>query len=124
MNRAANARARDSGARVGYLLKRKYGITRDDYERIRTQQGGVCACCQNPPKPGARLYVDHDHVTGQVRGLLCHLCNVGIGHLGDSAAGVRMAVAYLERARLSTAPVVRINLLGGTSPWLTSDARA
>lgn len=60
---------------------------------------------------------DHDHDTGVIRGLLCHNCNRALGFLGDSIEGVRLALAYLERANAIAAPVpsMRINLLQGVA---------
>jgi hypothetical protein len=65
------------------------------------------------------LFVDHDHATGALRGILCNLCNSGIGALGDSVEGLREALRYLENALQNTAGLVvpkkkrllRINLL-------------
>lgn len=102
----------------GYQLKR-YGIGVDDYQLMLTTQGGCCACCgaSTGNSRGKRMYVDHDHVTGAIRGLICTKCNAGIGLLGDTLDGVRRAVAYLERAQqqppMRAAPVMRINLLPG-----------
>lgn len=56
----------------------------------------LCECCGRPPGL-KRLSLDHDHKTGLFRGWLCLLCNTAIGKLDDSAAGVRRALAYLER---------------------------
>lgn len=58
-------------------LLRKYGLTAQQYDKLLTLQGGVCALCGKPPKAGGRkLAVDHDHKTKRVRGLLCVLpCN-------------------------------------------------
>jgi hypothetical protein len=53
---------------------KKYGLTREQYEAILAFQGGKCAICLNEPKT-RRLAVDHDHTTGQIRGLLCMNCN-------------------------------------------------
>ena len=81
----------------GYTLK-KYGLSREDYTQRLSTQGGACACCgalRN--EDGRRFYVDHCHVTGRVRGLLCYRCNTGIGSLGDNAEGVRRALDYLEK---------------------------
>ena len=64
-------------------LKRKFGITPEDYERRLAQQGGGCAVCGRAPKPGKSLHVDHDHETGYVRGLLCFKCNAALGQLDD-----------------------------------------
>lgn len=94
----------DPAARSRYL-KRKYGITLADYEAILIKQGGVCAVCQEPGEPrngGARarastpLYVDHSHVDGLVRGLLCHKCNVAIGLLKDDPSRIDRASRYVR----------------------------
>jgi hypothetical protein len=79
-------------------LRRYYGITLDQYRELERAQAGGCAICGARPK-GQALAVDHDHVTGAIRGLLCRSCNSGIGHLGDDPARVRAALAYLERQR-------------------------
>ncbi len=56
-------------------LQAKYGIGLKQYHRMFKAQGGKCAVCQRPPKPGKNLHVDHDHATGEVRGLLDYYCN-------------------------------------------------
>lgn len=78
---------------------KKYDMTPEQYRAMYEAQGGKCACCgtDEPGPRGKRLHVDHDHTTGKVRGLVCHHCNLGIGHLGDSLEGVERAVAYLRR---------------------------
>ncbi len=58
-------------------LIKKYGITIDRYNEVFDKQNGVCAICKKPTKK--KLFVDHDHQTGKVRGLLCSGCNMGIG---------------------------------------------
>ena len=58
----------------------------------------VCECCGGPPNGKGSLHADHDHATGIFRGWLCGKCNVGIGMLRDTLAGVVAAVKYLERA--------------------------
>jgi hypothetical protein len=84
-------------------LKRNYGITLDEFNRMLTEQGGGCAICgarEGKGKGnGVRLHVDHDHVTGKARGLLCGTCNRGIGQLGDDLERVLAAVRYLQRGR-------------------------
>ncbi len=80
---------------------RRYGLTIDSYEALLQAQGRACAICgdTNPKNYRGRnesFCVDHDHVTGKVRGLLCNLCNNGIGALGDDPERVRAALAYLE----------------------------
>jgi hypothetical protein len=72
--------------------KHRYGITRADYQRLFQEQGEVCKICGQ----SARLGVDHDHVTGRVRGLLCHKCNAGIGLLCEDVEVLRRAISYLE----------------------------
>lgn len=56
----------------------------------------VCGVCGGT-EPGRRLAIDHDHVTGLVRGLLCRKCNAALGLLGDSVEGVEAALDYLRR---------------------------
>lgn len=74
----------------------KYGLTIEDYERLVEAQGGVCAICGKPAPREQRLVVDHCHLSGQVRGLLCSPCNRAIGQLGDTHEGVMRAANYLS----------------------------
>ncbi len=75
-------------------LKRKYGITIEQYEAIAKRQDGECATCHKTPE---KLVVDHDHTNGRVRGLLCDKCNRGLGLAYDNPDSIRRALAYLER---------------------------
>lgn len=84
---------------------KQYNLTQPEYEAMLKKQGGVCAICKQPPatkRTGAgwrnRLAIDHDHTTGKIRGLLCDLCNQGLGCLGDSLDGLQRAITYLESA--------------------------
>jgi ribosomal protein L24E len=77
-------------------LKREYGITAADYEALLVQQGGCCAICCSEPSPDRRLSVDHNHVTGDVRGLLCQSCNSVLGYAYDNPERLRAAAKYLE----------------------------
>jgi hypothetical protein len=83
--------------RHGYEIKRVHGISAEDYARMLSQQGGGCAICGAPQKSTTkrRLHVDHDHVTGKVRGLLCSRCNVALGYFGDDPNRLLSASAYL-----------------------------
>lgn len=88
-------------------LRRNYGITIEDYERMKEEQGGRCLACGDEETPetnptGARrfLVVDHDHDTGEVRGLLCFQCNKGLGHFKDDPGRLIAAFLYLERKGL------------------------
>lgn len=80
-------------------LKARYGVTVSEYERLLQHQGGVCFICGR--KPGrVRLAVDHNHKTGEVRGLLCprgpRSCNRGLGVFADSADRLELAADYLR----------------------------
>lgn len=81
----------------GVHLKRNFGITAAEYQARVSAQGGLCAICDQEPRKA--LAVDHDHVTGAIRGLLCHACNLGLGQFGDDIARLRKALMYLERCR-------------------------
>lgn len=74
-----------------------YGITLEQYEQMLTAQNGVCAICGRIPT-GRSLHVDHNHKTGEVRGLLCHSCNFAIGKRGfnDSSDKCLKAGEYLK----------------------------
>lgn len=75
---------------------RVYGLTTEAFDALARVQGGVCAVCRRPP--GAqRLHVDHDHATGEVRGLLCGPCNRAIGLVDDDPTRLRGLADYLER---------------------------
>ena len=82
-------------------LKYKYGITIEQRQHMFEEQKGLCACCgteisTDRKAKQSQACVDHCHDTGDVRGLLCHSCNKGIGGLGDNLEGVMNAVKYLE----------------------------
>lgn len=82
-----------------WRLRSSYGIEQDEYDAMAEEQGHVCAVCGLPENAPGGLRVDHDHVTRQVRGLLCANCNLGLGKLGDSVEAIRRALDYLERPR-------------------------
>lgn len=75
-----------------YILKRKYGLTRDQYETLLDQHGRACAICGGKN----RLHVDHSHEDGHVRGILCGICNPALGLLGDNIQGLERALRYLQ----------------------------
>lgn len=79
-------------------LKRKYGINLEQYNRMFASQGGCCAICGKHQVEFVKgLAVDHDHVTGQVRSLLCVNCNLGVGCFRENIQLLRVAIQYLER---------------------------
>lgn len=72
---------------------RLYGITLEERDQILRDQGGRCACC-GTNDPGKRdWHTDHDHVTNEVRGVLCFRCNTILGSLGDDSSGVALRCA-------------------------------
>jgi hypothetical protein len=73
-------------------LKRKYGLTLEQFDEMLAAQGGGCGICG---KLGADN-VDHDHETGRVRGILCWNCNIAIGQLEDNEDRVLALAAYLS----------------------------
>lgn len=75
-------------------LKRRYGITEEDYIAMVIRQFNVCGICDEPAIN--KLVIDHCHSTGTVRGLLCEKCNKGIGHLNDSISILQAAIKYLN----------------------------
>jgi hypothetical protein len=82
-----------------YRLFRKYGVTMEDYSALFEKQGGACAICRNPPTAlnsvSGVLNVDHDHRTGQVRGLLCRNCNTALEGFKDEVKLIDAARDYL-----------------------------
>lgn len=75
---------------------RLYGLSPEQWDALMMAQGGVCAICGRTNPSGRALHVDHDHVTGRVRGLLCVRCNVALGRFGDSAEMLIRAAEYLS----------------------------
>jgi hypothetical protein len=81
-------------------LKRQYGIDWETYLGLLEKQNGSCAIC-NRTDSGShcsqRLFVDHCHVTGKVRGLLCHHCNSALGLFQDSPTLLQTAIDYVHK---------------------------
>ena len=75
-------------------LKEKYGLTSEQFEEMKKAQDGLCAICQ---KTQRSFHVDHDHQTKKVRGLLCQICNVGLGYFHDDIKRLAMAITYLKK---------------------------
>jgi hypothetical protein len=74
--------------------KALYGITEDEYAELWAQQGGVCAICLLDDNK-RELHVDHDHETGEVRGLLCANCNGALGMFREKPSLMERAIAYV-----------------------------
>jgi hypothetical protein len=71
-----------------------YGVGPGEFRRILQRQGGRCAICHGRAE---KWHIDHDHLTGEVRDILCPTCNWGLGHFRDDPALLGEAQAYLER---------------------------
>lgn len=89
-----NPRHKSIGDRTDNLAQ--YGLTPTDYKRMLVEQNNKCAICLASSK-GKHLSVDHNHNSGQVRGLLCNNCNAGIGFLQDDHWVVSRAAEYLKK---------------------------
>ncbi len=77
-------------------LKSKFNMTLGQYDEIFKKQNGVCTICGGINADGRRLYVDHNHETGKVRGLLCSKCNTLIGFADDGIIILQSAINYLK----------------------------
>lgn len=81
-------------------LRNLYGMTREQFDIMFESQNRCCAICQSPLQPRVNrktgTNIDHCHTTGKVRGILCLLCNLGLGQYRDNPALLRAAAEYLE----------------------------
>jgi hypothetical protein len=82
-------------------IKYRYGITEEDYEELLVKQKYSCKICGQKPdesqtEPDKPLYVDHCHQTKAIRGLLCHKCNIALGHMNDDPEQLERAANYLR----------------------------
>lgn len=76
---------------------RRYGITPEDFDALLAAQGGGCGVCGG--QPGHHGWaIDHCHAGGQVRGILCESCNLGLGKFKDDPEVLRRAAEYIERS--------------------------
>jgi len=107
--RAAADPAKEAARKRRVHLKHFYGITPEHYESMLAAQGGGCAICGSRKAPSKRqwLYVDHDHATGAVRGILCARCNMAIGCLEGQHG--REMLKYLNRHGLRLAASDGVN---------------
>lgn len=89
-----------------YRLKYDYGLSMDEFRSMLSKQEWKCAICG--ASFGLELgeaknaHVDHDHKTGQIRGLLCQKCNMGLGCFVDNKGYLTNALSYLEQFTLRT----------------------
>ena len=87
----------DDVANAYYL--RAYGISLDEYRTMVVVQNGRCGICGERPEYPKKLYVDHNHLTGKVRALLCNDCNTGLGAFKDNLDYLTSAFEYLSKFR-------------------------
>lgn len=73
----------------------RFGITPEQYANLLHEQGGVCAICGEAELDGKKLAIDHDHRTGEIRGLLCSRCNTALGGFRDNPSYLSNAILYL-----------------------------
>lgn len=111
-NRAANPERYKQRRRESYhrtraavrdrRIEKLFGVSPDLYLLVEQEQEGVCAICRQPQNAHNtdKLSVDHNHVTGEFRGLLCAKCNLGLGQFEDDPERLAAAITYLrERKR-------------------------
>ena len=78
-------------------LKQCYGINLLQYGAMLEKQNGVCAICSVKPQLKEKLFVDHCHTTGEIRGLLCRFCNTALGFFKDDTNNLSNAIKYLKK---------------------------
>lgn len=81
-------------------LRRKYGLTMEQWDSLFAAQGHACELCRTTAPVGGWT-VDHDHASGRVRAILCRLCNIGLGSFRDDPELLERAAAYLRKHKLA-----------------------
>ena len=83
-----------------HRIKQKYNLTEEQYVALVLKHHGKCGICGMEPSGvwhgDRKLCVDHNHETGEVRGLLCNKCNRGLGLVGDTVESIGRFLAYLQ----------------------------
>jgi hypothetical protein len=84
--------------------KTRYGMSRISFDLLLKEQGGVCAICETAPWLSGKdnrkgPVVDHDHVTGKVRGILCKKCNTALGLVNDRLDMLKAMETYLKKSQ-------------------------
>lgn len=84
-----------------FSLKKHWNMTQKEFDDRLAAQGGVCAICKKSHWMGRgnKPHVDHCHASGKIRGLLCNLCNIGLGAFKDSENTLLAATEYLKKAK-------------------------
>lgn len=86
------------------ILKTSFGITLEDFQDLLEKQNGVCAICNLPEiskhQFGVKnLAVDHNHITGKIRGLLCNKCNLTLGLVNENITILNKMISYIVKGR-------------------------
>jgi len=85
------------------IYKKKYNISLDDYNKLFINQYGQCLICKiHQSELSKALAVDHDHKTGEVRGLLCSKCNIMLGLVNDDTTILLNLIKYLSINNIKT----------------------
>ena len=85
-----------------YALRTKYGITNEDYDKLVEKQNNCCDICgKSRSEFEKEFFIDHDHTTKKVRGLLCLWCNTVIGFAKDNIETLKNAITYLKKHKQS-----------------------
>lgn len=92
-----NSDKRSDPDRIRSYNLAKHGLTPDEWDEINEAQSGKCPICGQ----GGRMFVDHDHSSGLVRGIICEHCNRGLGAFCDNPEAMRAAIAYLASPPLA-----------------------
>jgi Recombination endonuclease VII len=121
-DRVTESRNRVHGGSRLYHLNHRYGIGDDEVDAMIEAQAQLCPICRRPL--GAKPHVDHDHGTGEVRGLLCFTCNVGLGNFGDDAERLERAAIYLRGSLTAPSRIAPgVYEVAGTT-WRRQDSTA
>ena len=82
-----------------YNLQAKYGLTLEEFGYLMERIDGICPCCGCEltlnQQGASSCHIDHDHKTGELRGLLCHSCNLALGYVNDSIAVLQKLIRYI-----------------------------
>ena len=98
IERTTNYNKRNSNSVRSQYLKRNYGLTFEEFDSMLSKQDNCCAICKGKEPYGRhkRFTVDHNHKTGEVRGLLCNRCNTALGLVEDNIHTLKSMIQYLE----------------------------
>ncbi len=113
--RSAGQERRQKRGRRGDIL-RKFAMTAEQYDQMAAAQQETCAICRKAESAqgsfvlSKKLAVDHDHQTGEIRGLLCQRCNIGIGMFLHDETLLRQAIVYIAGKTSSAAKIAFSNI--------------